>query len=45
MGYITCKQNTGIILKHTIIKDIGDYIDLLNESMTFNNQQLYPSNI
>ena len=37
-GYILCKKNNGIILKNTIIIDIGDFINLLNESMTFNNQ-------
>ena len=45
VGYILCKKDNGIILKNTIIKDLGDSINLLNESMSFNNQQLYPSNI
>ena len=45
MGYILCKKNNGIILKNTIIKDLGDSINLLNELMSFNNQQLSPSNI
>ena len=45
VGYILCKKNNGIILKDTIIKDLGDSVDLLNESMTFNNQQLSPFNI
>ena len=38
MGYILCKKDNGIILKNIIIKDIGDSINLLNESMEFNNQ-------
>ena len=33
------------MLKNTIIKDLGDHIKLLNELMTFNNQQLSSSNI
>ena len=44
-GYILCKQNNGLILKNTILKDLGDSINLLNESMPFNNQQLSPSNM
>ena len=44
MGYILCKKDNGIILKNTIIKDLGDSINLLNESMAFNNQHLSPSN-
>ena len=45
VGYILYKKNNGIILKNTIIKDLGNSIKLLNESMTFNNQQLSSSNI
>ena len=45
MGYILYKKDNGIILKNTIIKDIGDSINSLNESMSFNNQQLSISNI
>ena len=45
MGYILCKKDNGIIFKNTIIKDLGDSIKLLNESMLFNNQQLSSSNI
>ena len=45
VGYILCKKDNGMILKNTIIKDIGDSINSLNESMTFNNQQLSSSNI
>ena len=37
-GYILCKTDNGIVLKNRIIKDIGDSINLLNESMEFNNQ-------
>ena len=37
MGYILYKKDHGIILKNTIIKDLGDSINLLNESMVFNN--------
>ena len=39
------KKNNGIILKNTIIKDLGDSINSLNEEMIFNNQQLSSSNI
>ena len=45
MGYILCNKDNGIILKNTIIKDLGDSINSLNESMSFNNQQLSSSNI
>ena len=45
MGYILCKKDNGIILKNTIIKDLGDSINSLNEEMIFNNQQLSSSNI
>ena len=45
VGYILCKKDNGIILKNTIIKDLGDSINSLNEEMTFNNQQLSSSNI
>ena len=44
-GYILCQKDQGIILKNTIIKDLGESINLLNESMSFNNQQLSSSNI
>ena len=39
VGYILCKKDNGIILKKR------DSVNLLNESMTFNNQHLSPSNI
>ena len=45
VGYILCKKDNGIILKNTMIKDLGESINSLNESMTFNNQQLSSSNI
>ena len=45
MGYILCEKDNGIILKNITIKDIGDSINLLNESITFNNQHTYPPNI
>ena len=45
MGYILCKKDNGIVLKNTMIKDLGDSINSLNESMSFNNQQLSSSNI
>ena len=32
-------------MKYTTIKELGDSIKLFNESMSFNNQQLSPSNI
>ena len=35
--YILCKEDNGIILKNTIIKDLGDSIKSLNESMSFSN--------
>ena len=44
-SYILCQKDQGIILKNTIIKDLGESINLLNESMSFNNQQLSSSNI
>ena len=40
-----CKKDTEITLENTIIKDLEDSINLLNKSMTFNNQHLFPSNI
>ena len=45
VGYILCKKDNGIILKNTIIKDLGDSINSLKEEMSFNNQQLSSSNI
>ena len=45
MDYTLCEKDNGIILKKTIIKDLGDSINLLNESMSFDNQQLSSSNI
>ena len=45
VGCILCKKDNGIILENTIIKDIGDSINLLNKSMSFNNQHLSPFNI
>ena len=45
VGYILYKKDNGITLKNTIIKDIGESVNLLNESMLFNNQQLSQSNI
>ena len=45
MGYILCNKDNDIILKNTTIKDLGDCINLLTESTTFNNQHLSPSNI
>ena len=45
VDFILCKKDNSIVLKNIIIKDIGDSINLLNESMSFNNQQLSPSNI
>ena len=33
MDYILCKKNNEIMLKNTIIKDLGDSINSLNESM------------
>ena len=45
MSYILCKKNNEIILENIIIKDIGEYINLLNEPMIFNNQHVSPSNI
>ena len=45
MGYILYKKDNVMILKSTIIKDLGNSINSLNESMSFNNQQLSSSNI
>ena len=45
VAYILCKKDNGIILENAIIKDLGDSINLLNESMIFNNQHISPSNI
>ena len=42
MGYILCKKYNGIILNDTTIKDLRDYIILLNESMIFNNEDASP---
>ena len=35
VGYILCKKDNGIILKNTIIKDLGDSINSLKEEMSF----------
>ena len=43
--YILYKKDNSIMLENIIIKDLGNSINLLNESMTFNNQHLFPSNI
>ena len=45
IGYTLCKKDHGLVLKNTTIKDLGNSINLLNESMLCNNQQLSPSNI
>ena len=45
LDYILYKRDNGLILKNTIIKDLGDSINSLNESISFNNQQLSSSNI
>ena len=45
VDYILRKKDNGIILKNTIIKYFGDSISSLNESMSFNNQQLSSFNI
>ena len=45
LGYILCKKDNRIVLKNTIIKDLGDSINLLNELMSFNSQQLFSTNI
>ena len=45
VGYILCKTNNGTILKNTTMKNVRDSINLLNESMSFNNQHLSPYNI
>ena len=45
VGCILYKKDNGIILTNTIIKDIEDSVDLLNEPMIFNNEYLSPSNI
>ena len=39
VGYILCKKDNELILKNAIIKDLGDSINVLNESTSFNNQQ------
>ena len=38
VGYTLCKKDNVIILKNTIIKDLGDSINSFNEEMTFNYQ-------
>ena len=43
VGCILCKKNNSIILKNATIKDLGDSIHLINESMIFNNQHISPS--
>ena len=45
VGYILCKKDNGIILKNPIMKDLGDSISSLNESMSFSNKPLSLSNI
>ena len=43
VNYILCKKDNGIILKNKIIKDLGDSINLLNESMSFKiNNYFHP---
>ena len=37
VGYILCKKDNGMILKNSIVKDLGDSLNLLNKSMKFNN--------
>ena len=44
VSYILYKKDNGIILKNIIIKGLGDLVNLLNESMSFNNQIISPSN-
>ena len=36
---------TGSMLQQTYTLTLGDYINLLNESITVNNQYMSPSNI
>ena len=45
ISYILCKKDNGIILKNTILKRLENFINLLNESMIFNNQHIDPSKI
>ena len=45
IGCILCKKDNGIILKNTIIKDLGKSINLLNKSMIFSNHHISSSNI
>ena len=45
VGYILYKKDNGIILKNILINDLGDSINLLNESILFNNHHIIPSNI
>ena len=40
IGNIVFKKNNDIILKNTIIKDLRDFINMLNEFMIFNNQYI-----
>ena len=37
VGYILCKKGNCMILKNSIVKDLGDSLNLLNKSMKFNN--------
>ena len=39
------QKDNGIILKNTTIKDIGESINFLNESMIFNTHHISSSNI
>ena len=45
VGYILCKKDNGIILNNIITKDLGGFINLLNESMILINQHISQSNI
>ena len=46
VDYILCKKNNGIILNNTIIKDLGDSINLFNgQCHLITNNYLYPTYI
>ena len=45
MCVVYCARRKSIILKKSIIKYLRDSINLLNETMTFNDQHLFSCNI
>ena len=45
MRYILYKKDNGVIMRNTLINHLGDSINLVKESILFNNQHTSPLNI